>query len=486
MLICTNKKNLERSPSLLQSIISIVLLMGLIACNVLWLKEDTLGGANQLSLLIAAAVAASFALYNKISWEKLMSGIIKAITASFPAIMILLMVGALSGAWMLSGIIPTMIYWGLEILRPAYFLPTCVIICAAVSLATGSSWSTVATIGVALIGIGSIMKINPAYSAGAIISGAYFGDKISPLSDTTNLASAVAKTDIFVHIKYMLQTTTPSIIIAITGFILITIFSTHIDASMETVHQFQATIKEMYNTNLLLLLVVVVVVYLIMKKIQPVPVLFIGAITGIIVALIFQYGYIKELCGGTVTMQSGYEVCARALFGTTAPETGNTEINELLATRGMAGMLNTIWLIITAMIFGGTMEAGRFLERITQAILSKAKTAPTLVTSVTGTCALFNVTTGDQYVAIVVSGNMYEPAFQKASLEGRLLSRTLEDSGTVTSVLVPWNTCGATQASVLGVATAAYAPFAFFCWISPLMTLFFAWRKIGIKTTINH
>ena len=478
---------MNKSPTLLQSIIPIVLLMGLIACNVLWLNDDTLGGANQLSLLIAAAVAASFALFNKISWKMLMNGIIKAITTSFPAIMILLMVGALSGAWMLSGIIPTMIYWGLEILRPAYFLPACVIICAAVSLATGSSWSTVATIGVALIGIGSVMGINPAYSAGAIISGAYFGDKISPLSDTTNLAAAVAKTDLFVHIKYMLQTTTPSIILAIIGFILITIFTKNIETSLETVRQFQLTIKEMYNTNLLLLLVVVLVVYLIVKKVPPVPVLFIGAILGIATALIFQFDYIKELCSGAVSLQSGYEVCVRALFGTTAPETGNAEINELLTTRGMAGMLNTIWLIITAMIFGGIMEAGRFLERITQAILSKAKTAQTLVTSVAGTCALFNVTTGDQYVAIVVPGNMYDPAFQKAGLEGRLLSRTLEDSGTVTSVLVPWNTCGATQASVLGVATTAYAPFAFFCWISPLMTLFFVWRKIGIKKlTINH
>jgi NhaC family Na+:H+ antiporter len=456
--------------------------MGLILCNVLFISDDTLGGANQLSLLLAAAVAVSFALYNKLSWNQLMSGIIKAISTSFPAIMILLMVGALSGAWMLSGIIPTMIYWGLEILRPAYFLPACVVICCAVSLATGSSWSTVATIGVALIGIGSAMGINEAYSAGAIISGAYFGDKISPLSDTTNLASAVTKTDLFVHIKYMLQTTIPSITLTIIGFIFITVFTKSTEASLETARQFQSSISQIYNINLALLLVVVLVVYLIVKKIPPVLVLFIGAIFGIIAALIFQYDYITALCGGTITLSSGYEISMRALFGSIIPKTGNPEINELLTTRGMGGMVNTIWLIITAMIFGGVMEAGRFLERITQAVLSKAKTAQSLVTSVTGTCILFNATTADQYVAIMVPGNMYEEAFQKAGLESRLLSRTLEDSGTVTSVLIPWNTCGATQAAVLNVATVAYLPFAFFCWISPIMTLVFVWAKIGIKS----
>jgi len=410
-----------------------------------------------------------------------MNGIIKAITTSFPAIMILLMVGALSGAWMLSGIIPTMIYWGLEILRPAYFLPACVVICCAVSLATGSSWSTVATIGVALIGIGSAMGINEAFTAGAIISGAYFGDKISPLSDTTNLVSAVTKTDLFVHIKYMLQTTIPSITLTIIGFILITIFTQSIDAPLENARQFQYSISQIYNINLALLFVVVLVVFLIVKKIPPVLVLFIGAILGIIAALIFQYNYIAALCGGTITFSSGYEVCMRALFGAIVPETGNPEINELLTTQGMGGMINTIWLIITAMIFGGVMEAGKFLERITQAVLSKAKSAQSLVTSVTGTCILFNVTTADQYVAIMIPGNMYEEAFQKAGLESRLLSRTLEDSGTVTSVLIPWNTCGATQAAVLNVATVAYLLFAFFCWISPIMTLIFVWAKIGIK-----
>jgi len=458
--------------------------MGLIFCNVIILSDDTLGGANQLSLLVAAAVGASFALYNKVSWDKLMGGVIKAITTSFPAIMILLMVGALSGAWMLSGIIPTMIYWGLEILRPTYFLPACVVITAAVSLATGSSWSTCATVGVALIGIGSAMGINEAYSAGAIISGAYFGDKISPLSDTTNLAAAVAKTDIFVHVKYMLQTTIPSLTLAIIGFIVLTFFIQNSGTSLENVSQIQHTINEMYNVNMALLLVVVLVIFLIVKKMPPVSVLFIGALLGIFTALIFQRNYLTELCGGTLNLSNLYGVCTRALFGKILPQTGIPEINDLLATRGMAGMLNTIWLIITAMIFGGIMDAGRFLERITQAILSITKTPQTLVSSVTGTCILFNATTADQYVSIVVPGNMFENAFQKAGLEGRLLSRTLEDSATVTSVLIPWNTCGATQASVLGVATATYFPYAFFCWISPLMTLFFVWMKIGIKKIV--
>lgn len=471
----------HKTPTLLQSIIPIVFLLGLIMSNVFLIPDDTLSGANQLSLLLASFVAGCIAIYNKVSWTDIMQGIIHTISSALPAIMILLMVGILSGSWMISGVIPTMIYYGLEVLRPQYFLPACVVITAAVSVATGSSWSTVATIGVALIGIGAAMGFNEAFTAGAIISGAYFGDKVSPLSDTTNLASAVAQTNLFTHIKYMMQTTIPSIILTIIGFIAITFFVDNHNVGMESVESFQSTIANTYNISLWLLLIPVITVLMIVRKISAIPVLMIGSLLAIIAAAFGQQDFISTLCGGDLNFKSGYEVLTKAMYGQTIPNTGSAEVDSLLTTNGMGGMMNTIWLIVTAMIFGGIMEASHFLERITSAILSRVKSTGGLVTSATSSCLLFNVTSGDQYMSIVVPGKMFHNAFKKAGLEGRLLSRTLEDSATATSVLIPWNTCGATQATVLGVATITYMPFAFFCWLSPIMTLFVAWTGLGIK-----
>lgn len=471
----------QRTPSIIQSVIPILLLLGLIMANVLILPGDTLAGANQLSLLLASTVATALAVYNRVSWNEIMRGIVHTISSALPAIMILLMVGVLAGSWMISGVIPTMIYYGLDVLRPEYFLPAAVVITAAVSVATGSSWSTVATIGVALIGIGAAMGFDEAYTAGAIISGAYFGDKISPLSDTTNLASAVTGTDIFVHIRYMMQTTVPSIVLAIIAFTAITFMTDTGAVGTDSVERFQTTIAATYNIHWALLLIPVLTVYLIVRKIAAVPVLMIGSLLAIVAAALFQQEFLTVLCKGDLNLRSGYEVLTRALYGKTIPSTGNSEVDSLLTTGGMAGMMNTVWLIITAMIFGGVMESARFLERITSAILSRVSSTFGLVASTTGSCLLFNTTAGDQYMAIVVPGKMFHKAFQRAGLESRLLSRTLEDTATATSVLVPWNTCGATQATVLGVATFTYLPFAFFCWISPLMTLLMAWTKWGVK-----
>lgn len=471
----------QRNPSILQSIIPIFVLLALIFCNVIFLADDTLSGANQLSLLFASSVAVIIAVYNRVSWDGIMNEIVRTISSALPAMMILLMVGVLSGSWMISGVIPTMIYYGLDILQPEYFLPASVVITAAVSVATGSSWSTVATIGVALIGIGAAMGFNEAYTAGAIISGAYFGDKVSPLSDTTNLASAVTHTDIFVHIRYMMQTTIPSILLTLVGFTIITLTLGDGESSVAGVEQFQQSIASTYQVHWALMLIPIITVYLIVRKVPAVPVLMIGSVLAIVTAAVVQQEFIASLCGGQVDFKNTYGVLSRAMFGRTTPQTPNEEVNALLSTGGMAGMMNTIWLILTAMIFGGVMEAGRFLERITGAILSRVKSRGGLVTSATGSCLMFNVTAGDQYMAIVVPGKMFIKAFDKAGLEGRLLSRTLEDSATATSVLIPWNICGATQASVLGVATLTYLPFAFFCWLSPLMTLFVAWTGLGIK-----
>lgn len=472
----------QRQPTIVQSVIPILVLLGLIMTTVLGTGADALAGANQLSLLVASAVGVAIAVYNRVTWAQIMQGMVHTISSAMPAILILLMVGMLSGSWMISGVIPTMIYYGLDILQPDYFLPACVVIAAAVSIATGSSWSTIATIGVALIGIGHALGFDMAMTAGAIISGAYFGDKVSPLSDTTNLASAVTGTDLFVHIRYMMQTTVPSILLTLVAFTVLTLFSGGGSETAAGVDAFQQTIAATYHINPLLLLIPVLVVVLIIKKVPAVPVLMIGSLLAVGAAGIFQQELVTSLSpGGKLTLGSGYEVLTRSLYGETAPQTGDAAMDRLLATGGMAGMLNTVWLIITAMIFGGVMEAGHFLERITNAILSRVRSAGGLVTTATGSCLLFNLTAGDQYMSIVVPGKMFIGAFGRHGLQSRLLSRTLEDSGTATSVLIPWNTCGATQASILGVPTLVYLPFAFFCWLSPIMTLIVAWAGWGIK-----
>ncbi len=472
----------QRQPTLVQSVIPILILLGLIMTTVLGTGADALDGANQLSLLIASAIGAGIAVYNRVRWADIMQGMVHTISASLPAILILLMVGMLSGSWMISGVIPTMIYYGLDILRPDYFLPACVAISAAVSVATGSSWSTIATIGVALIGIGQALGFDLAMTAGAIISGAYFGDKVSPLSDTTNLASAVTGTDLFVHIRYMMQTTVPSILLTLAAFTVLTLTAGSGQTAGTEVDTFQDTIAATYRIHPLLLLIPAAVVFMIVKKIPAVPVLMIGALLAAGAAALFQQELLATLTSdGDLTIKSGYEVLTRSLYGTTAPHTGDPAVDDLLATGGMAGMLNTVWLIITAMVFGGVMEAGRFLERITNAILGRVRSTGGLVTTATGSCLLFNLTSGDQYMSIVVPGKMFIGAFRRNGLQPRLLSRTLEDSGTATSVLVPWNTCGATQASILGVPTLAYLPFAFFCWLSPVTTLIVAWAGWGIR-----
>lgn len=470
-----------REPSLLQSILPILFLLVLIMVNVLATTADSLAGANQLSLLLAAAFAALFAIFNGVNWSEIMRSVVHTISSAMPSVVILLMVGMLSGSWMISGVIPTMIYYGLDVLQAEYFLPACVIITAAISVSTGSSWSTIATIGVALIGVGDVLGLSPAMTAGAIISGAYFGDKISPLSDTTNLASAVCNTDIFVHIRYMMRTTVPSILLTLIGFVILTVM---VDSKSDVtqVEDFQTIISSTYNISLLLLLIPAFVVFLIVRKVAAIPVLMIGSLLAVVVAGFVQQDYLSSLVGGELTVSNGYAILTESLYGRITPSTGNVEMNELLSTGGMAGMINTIWLILTAMIFGGVMEAGRFLERITSAVLSRVHSRAGLVSSTTASCLLFNLSTGDQYMSIVIPGKMFYGAFTRNGLQGRLLSRTLEDSATATSVLVPWNTCGATQATILGVATVAYLPFAFFCLLSPLMTLLVVWTGWGMRT----
>lgn len=471
----------KKRPTLLQALIPIFVLIGLLSTNVLVLGADATGGANQIGLLLAAAVAGIVSVNLGYTWKEIEKSMLKSINSAMGAMLILLMIGALSGTWLLSGIVPAMIYYGLKILNPTIFLVAACIACSIVAVATGSSWTTVATIGIALLGIGKALGIHEGVIAGAIISGAYFGDKMSPLSDTTNLAPAMAGTDLFTHIKYMAVTTVPTMIITLIIFL---VWGFVQDTSGVTANSSEVllAIENAFDLNPLLFLVPVAVVYLIVKKVPALPALLIGSLLGGIAAIIFQPQIVNQISGVDDNyLTSSFVAVMRAMTTTINVQTDNQMITDLLTGRGMAGMLNTIWLILTAMIFGGVMESSGLLHRIAEEIIRFANNTGSLVGSTAATCVFFNITASDQYMAIAVPGRMFASTYRERGYKPELLSRTLEDAGTVTSVLVPWNTCGATQAGVLGVATMAYAPYAFFCIISPLMTVFQAYINYKIR-----
>lgn len=469
----------EVKISLWLTFLPIIVLVLLLATNVFLFGDNALGGANQIALLMAASVAAIISVIKGVQWNHLFDGVLKSISSALPALLILLLIGALAGTWMISGIVPAMVYYGLKILTPAIFLFAACLVCSVVSVSTGSSWSTVATIGVALLAIGKALGFHEGLIAGAIISGAYFGDKMSPLSDTTNLAPAMAGTDLFTHIRYMAITTIPSIVLTLIIFLIIGF--THQTSSQELeVASLMDAVKNKFYINPVLFLVPIIVIILIIKQVPAIPVLLLGSILGGICAVIFQPSIITEIAGGSYSYyQSGYIAVMNAMSSSTEVHTANENINELLKTKGMYGMLNTIWLIICAMVFGGIMESSGMLATIANRVVLLAKNATSLIATTAGTCVFFNATASDQYLAIIVPGRMFAPVFKNRGLKPENLSRTLEDSGTVTSVLFPWNTCGATQASVLGVATGTYWMYCFFNLISPLMSVLIA--AIGFK-----
>lgn len=479
-------KTVKKHPSLFEAILPIIVLMVLITLNITLSKDDTLSGANQLALLFASGVATLIAIKNGHKWDDILNGIVHILSSALPAILILFTIGMLSGSWMAGGIVPTMIYYGLDILHPSYFLPAVVVLCSMISVAVGSSWSTIATVGVALLGIGQALGFSNGVIAGAIISGAYFGDKISPISETTNLAAAVTHTPIFTHIKYMLYTTIPSMIITILLFVGITIWGKGGQNVITTIDM-QTIIAETYTVSPWLLLVPVITLLMIVKKVPAIPVLFIGSLLGICCVVAFQPDFIKMIANvNTLDFKSVFTTCSKIFYGRTEVITDNTIINKLFSTNGMAGMLNTIWLIITAMVFGGILETSHSLDKMMVFIRRRVSTSSGLITATASTAALFNLTTGDQYISIVMPSRMFAQSFKKANLAPEVLSRTVEDSATVTSVLIPWNTCGATQASILGVATMTYAPFAFFCYISPIMTILYALLNIKIRKILTE
>lgn len=471
---------MKREAGLFTALIPVLVLIGLLTANV-FLFDDTLSGANQIALMLSAALAGVIAWRLGINWSGIIDKIVITIGSALPSILILLLIGSLAGTWMLSGVVPVMIYYGLDIINPTLFLFTAVIVTSIVSVATGSSWSTIATIGIALLGIGKALGLNEAIVAGAIISGAYFGDKISPLSDTTNLAPAMAGTDLFTHIRYMFFTTVPSMTITLILFLIIG-FSTDYTSSFNNVLSVKTAIEGTFNINPLLFLVPVILLIIIMMKVPPLPALLAGTLLGGIFAIIFQPEIVKTVSGSAENyVKASYIAVMQSMFGDIALTTNDEKVNELLSTYGMRGMLDTVWLILSAMVFGGIMESAGLLRRITQPIVRHAKSTGSLVTSTVLTCIFFNTTASDQYLAIVVPGRMFRKTFREKGLKPEVLSRTLEDSGTMTSVLVPWNTCGATQSRVLGVDTLAYAPYAFFNIISPLMTILFAYLNIKIR-----
>ncbi len=471
-----------RKPTLFLSIIPLAVLIALLGTNVYLFGDDTLSGSNQIALLLAATVAGVIAVKLGYDWLEIQKGVVKSISSAMSAILILLLIGSLSGTWLISGVVPAMIYYGLKILNPTIFLLAACVVAAIVSLATGSSWSTIATVGIALLGIGKALGLEEGLIAGAIISGAYFGDKMSPLSDTTNLAPAMAGTDLFTHIRYMIHTTGPSIGITLLIF-LVWGFFIDVGPASNDIPGILASIDNTFNINPLLFIVPVLVIGMIVKKVPALPALLAGTLLGALAAVIFQPHIFDNISGITDgnNLKSGYIAIMKAMYTRISITTDNEMVNNLLSTGGMAGMLNTIWLILTAMVFGGVMESAHMLQRIASQIIKLAHSTGSLIAATAGTCIFFNVTASDQYLAIVVPGRMFRTAFKDKSLKPEVLSRTLEDSGTVTSVLVPWNTCGATQSTVLGVATLTYAPFCFFNIISPFMTIIFGYFNIKIR-----
>jgi len=470
--------------SLFDSLVPILLLVGLLYVNVDIYGDSSIEGSNQFVLLIGAAIAFIVGLKNRVSIDLVFNSISKNIKSISTPIIILLLVGALSGTWLLSGIIPSMIYYGFNIINASFFLPACVIISAIVALATGSSWSTSATIGIALIGIGKALGFDVGVVAGAVISGAYFGDKMSPLSDTTNLAAAVSGSDLFEHIKYMMITTVPTICIALFFFIFYNLFNLPTE-NLNTVDYIEST-KDFFFISPILFIVPLVVILLIIKKINPVISLFVGTVLAALFALVFQSELINDIISQNSSEEfSTYRVIMDSIVTKTTIETNTIFLNELFSSGGMSGMLDTIWLVICAMIFGGVMEAIGALKTISLSLLNIAKSTINLFASTILSCITVNLTASDQYLSIVIPGKMFSKAFADRKLSSLNLSRTIEDSGTVTSVLIPWNTCGAYQSSVLNVSVFDYFVFAIFNWLSPFMTLFIAAINYKIKRVLN-
>ncbi len=469
--------------SLRLALLPLIFLLILLAVNVSLFGDSAIEGANQLALILAAALAAVIGLRQKVEWTKLQSGMLEVMQIAIVPILMLLLIAALSSTWTISGIVPTLIYYGLQFADPNWFYAGAALVCAIVSTAVGSSWTTAATIGVAMIATGAGLGMSPAITAGAVVSGAYFGDKLSPLSDTTNLAAGVSGVELFSHVRYLALTTVPSFLIALLLFV----FLGFRHSTSGDIPESQAMSDAIRGAILIsgwLLLIPLVVIALIIRQVPALPVMLLATVLGALCALALQTDLVYAI-GGSQDWTGLYRGVAQIIVGEAGISTGHPYSDKLLSTGGMAGMLNTIWLIVCAVAFGGLMESSGCLPRITNALKSLAKSRTSLVATTSGTCGVLNLTASEQYLTILVAGRMYAGMYEREGLATRNLSRTLEDSGTVTSVLVPWNTCGAYHAAVLGVATLTYLPFCFFNLISPIMTIIYMRFNIAIDEQIS-
>lgn len=473
----------HKLPQPLIALLPVFILIIFVSLSVGIFGADALSGASQMALLLATAVTLLIAKFTvNMHWTAFEKALHKNIKNISTALIILLIIGALSGTWMVSGVVPLFITYGMKLIRPEIFLLSAALISAIVSVITGSSWTTVATIGIALMGIGRAQGFPDGWIAGAIISGAYFGDKMSPLSDTTVLASSISGTPLFTHIRYMWITTIPSMLIALAVFA-IAGFSFK-GVNTDDIVLYQNALVGRFNMSLWLLLVPAITIFMIAKRYPPLVTLFVSMLLAAVAALIFQKENLLEISGGSTNMDA-VKGMMMSCFGPTALDAGNAEINSLIATRGMQGMLFTIWLIICATCFGAAMTAGRMIESITVWFTNYITRTGSLVGATVATGLLSNLTMGDQYLSLILSGNLFKELYEKRGYESRLLSRSMEDSITVTSVLIPWNSCGMTQSTVLGVSTLVYFPYAVFNYISPLMSILIATLGYKIKKIMN-
>lgn len=471
---------MNKQPNIFVSLLPIAFLIFLLTLIIPIFGSDALAGGSQVAILMATAVATAIGIiFYKKNWQEFEKSIINNITGVSTALIILLIIGALSSIWMISGVVPTLIYYGIQVIHPQFFLASTCLICALVSVMTGSSWTTIATIGLALMGIGKAQGFDEGWIAGAIISGAYFGDKISPLSDTTILASSVTETPLFQHIRYMLITTLPSMVITLIIFAVVGFTTTANDT--DSIQHFIIDLNNRFAISPWLLLVPLITGIMIAKKMPSIVTLFLSVLLAIIMGLIFQPNIFIEIAGTDILSYTKnlFKGVVLTLYGSTEISTSNEILAELVATRGMEGMLNTVWLILCAMCFGGAMIAAGMIKSITTGFTRMIKNRVSLVSSTVCSGLFLNLSTADQYISIILTGNMFKDIYHKMGYESRLLSRTTEDSVTVTSVLIPWNSCGMTHAAILNTPTLVYLPYCFFNYISPLMSIFIA--SIGYK-----
>ncbi|MBI2602977.1 MAG: Na+/H+ antiporter NhaC [Deltaproteobacteria bacterium] len=467
-----------RCRSLWLALTPMLFLVTLLAFNLKLYGDGAAAGPNQVALLLSAMFATCVGVFALgIPYKNIESAILESTSHILQAILILLVVGALISLWILSGIVPTLIYYGLKLLSSSIFLPVSCVICTIVSLATGSSWSTAGTVGVALIAVGKALGIPEGLVAGAIISGAYFGDKMSPLSDTTNMASAMAGVDLFDHVRHMLYTTVPAYTLAILGFVITGFFVTPAGGADGNITEVLGVITQNFNVGPQHLFVPLLVLFLIRRKIAALPALAVGCVLAVPSALLFQQQFLHQTLGESYDGASVFKMIISTAANGFSSKTGSSLVDGLLSQGGISKMLSTLWLLISAMVFGGALEGSGMLARISQALLSSVRKTVSLIGATLASCLFVNMTVGDQYLAIVLPGRMFRSIYARYKLDARNLSRALEDAGTVTSVLVPWNSCGAYHAATLGVATLTYLPFCFFNIASPLVS--FALAALG-------